>query len=409
MKINNEIIKQTSQYVEKNLAEKLPQGYRFHNFDHAVNIVNAVNEIAEGMHITDHQRHILLTAAWFHDIGYIWQIENHETAGAAVARAFLTEKGVDEDDIAQVQACIIATKYPPNPQNVLEQIICDADLLHLGQKDFFEQAALLREEWALTRQNNYSDEEWHALNLEFVVNHNFHTKFCRKNHDGRKAKNIKEISKLLKKEKKRNADDHTDEHEGSSKSDKPLEKLKLQRGVETFFKTASNNHMRLSSMADSKAHILLSINSIIISIVISVLTKRLEQSPYLVFPTALLLCVCLTTVIFAVLTTQPKLSKGKFTKEQVGNREANLMFFGNFHGMDLKTYHWGVRELMNDTDYLYSSMTRDIYFLGKVLAVKYRYLNIGYKVFMFGLVASVLAFGISFSYAQYISHSIAIK
>jgi len=189
-----------------------------------------------------------------------------------------------------------------------------------------------------------------------------------------------------------------------TKIDNPIEKLQLQRGVETFFKTASNNHMRLSSMADSKAHILLSISSIIISLIISLLTKRLEQSPYLVLPAALLLCVCLTTVVFAVLTTKPKLSKGKFTKEQVGNREANLMFFGNFHGMDLKTYHWGVREMMNDTEYLYSSMTRDIYFLGKVLAVKYRYLNIGYRVFMFGLVASVVAFGICFVYAKYFTH-----
>ncbi|MBS1597933.1 MAG: HD domain-containing protein [Bacteroidetes bacterium] len=404
MKINNEIIKLVSQYVEKSLAEKLPQGYRFHNFDHAVNIVNGINEIAEAMHITDHERHILLTAGWFHDIGYIWQIDNHETTGSAVARNFLIEKGVDEEDIAQVQACIIATKYPPNPTNVLEQIICDADLLHLGQKDFFAQTALLREEWSLTRQQNYSDEEWHALNLDFLENHHFHTKYCRKNYDDRKAKNIKEVSKLEKKERKKNESDHHDEHEHSEKNDRPNEKMKLQRGVETFFKTASNNHMRLSSMADSKAHILLSINSIIISIVISLLTKRLEQSPYLIIPTAMLLCVSLTTVIFAVLTTKPKLSKGKFTREQVGNREANLMFFGNFHGMDLKTYHWGVRELMNDPDYLYSSMTRDIYFLGKVLAVKYRYLNIGYKVFMFGLVASVIAFGISFSYAQHFHH-----
>jgi len=404
MKINNEIIKQASLYVEKKLAAKLPHEYRFHNYNHAVNIVNNVNEIADGMRVSDHDRQILLTAAWFHDIGYIWQIENHETAGAAVARSFLSENGIDEEDIEKVQACILSTKYPPNPTSVLEQIICDADLMHLGQKDFFDQTALLRDEWSLTRNHNYSDEEWHALNVDFVTNHVFHTKYCRKKLADKKAKNLKTVSKFLKEERNKNNADHNDAVSSLTKSDKPIEKLKLQRGVETFFKTASNNHMRLSSMADSKAHILLSISSIIISLIISLLTKRLEQSPYLVLPAALLLCVCLTTVVFAVLTTKPKLSKGKFTKEQVGNREANLMFFGNFHGMDLKTYHWGVREMMNDTEYLYSSMTRDIYFLGKVLAVKYRYLNIGYRVFMFGLVASVVAFGICFAYAQYFSH-----
>lgn len=171
---------------------------------------------------------------------------------------------------------------------------------------------------------------------------------------------------------------------------------KPERGVETFFRNASRNHMELSNMADSKAHILLSINSIIISVIISVLSKRLEQSPYLIVPTGILLAISLITIVFAVLTTKPKISRGIFTKDQVAKREANLMFFGNFHKMDLQTYEWGMQEILNDKDYLYSSMTRDVYYLGKVLAIKYRYLNIGYKVFMFGLIASVLAFAISF-------------
>jgi len=131
--------------------------------------------------------------------------------------------------------------------------------------------------------------------------------------------------------------------------------------------------------------------------VISFLSKRVEQNTYLVWPTAMLLFVCLVTIVFAVLTTKPKISKGVFTKEQVARREANLMFFGNFHNMDLETYDWGVKEIINDRDYLYSSMTRDVYYLGKVLALKYRYLNIGYKVFMYGIIASVVAYGICFT------------
>jgi hypothetical protein len=62
--------------------------------------------------------------------------------------------------------------------------------------------------------------------------------------------------------------------------------------------------------------------------------------------------------------------------------------------MDPKTYDRGVKEIMNDKDYLYSSMTKDVYYLGKVLALKYRYLNIGYKVFMYGLISAVIAYGV---------------
>ena len=64
--------------------------------------------------------------------------------------------------------------------------------------------------------------------------------------------------------------------------------------------------------------------------------------------------------------------------------------------MQLDQYQWGVREMMYDKDYLYKSITKDIYFLGKVLATKYKYLNIGYTIFMWGLIASIAAFAISF-------------
>ena len=298
------------------------------------------------------------------------------------------------DDISQVKSCILSTKYPQHPGSLLEQVLCDADLLHLGQKDFFDKSALIREEWSLTRQVNYTDEEWHALNLDFISKHVYHTSYCKKTYDKRKNKNILFIAALQKESKKKQA--ARDPSVLNGELTKVVKESKLERGVETLFKTASRNHMQLSSMADSKAHILLTINSILISIVISVLTRRVEQNSYLLWPTALLLFVCLVTVVFAVLTTKPKITKGVFTKEQVARREANLMFFGNFHSMDLQTYDWGVKEIINDKDYLYSSMTRDVYYLGKVLALKYRYLNVGYKVFMYGLIVAVIAYGICF-------------
>lgn len=394
MKINAEIVQCSSQYVLSYIGQKLPESYCYHNHVHVINMINAINEIAEGMKLTDHERYILLTAGWFHDIGYIWQIEEHEAVGACLAEVFLTDKKVDRIDIDEVKRCIMATRYPQKPTSVLEQVIGDADMIHLGQKDFFTKTALVREEWSLTRQKKYSDAEWYQSNLDFMNQHAFHTGYCKKKYNSQKEKNIRQIEKSL---RKIGTDIFLPPEENSpARRNKNSTREKADRGVETLFKTASRNHMELSSMADSKAHILLSINSIIISIVISVLSKRLEQSTYMLFPTALLLAVCLATIVFAVLTTKPKISKGTFTREQVAKREANLLFFGNFHNMNLPTYEWGVKEIMNDKDYLYSSLTRDVYYLGKVLAIKYRYLNIGYRIFMFGLIASVLAFVISF-------------
>jgi hypothetical protein len=178
--------------------------------------------------------------------------------------------------------------------------------------------------------------------------------------------------------------------------EKKTPKYEYGRGVETFFRIASANHMRLSAMADNKAHILLSINSIIISVILSVMAKKLTESSYLVIPTAILLCVCLATIVFAVLTTRPKVSRSIFTADQVSNHEVNLIFFGNFHRLEQETYESGIREVMHDKEYLYKTLTNDIYYIGKVLAVKYRYLNIGYMIFMFGLIFSVMAYAVSF-------------
>jgi hypothetical protein len=55
-----------------------------------------------------------------------------------------------------------------------------------------------------------------------------------------------------------------------------------------------------------------------------------------------------------------------------------------------------MREMMNDTDYLYGSLIKDIYTLGTVLGRKYKLIRLAYNIFMIGIIVSVLAFGIAF-------------
>ena len=178
--------------------------------------------------------------------------------------------------------------------------------------------------------------------------------------------------------------------------DHPLKQLNLGRGVETMYRTTYRTHVNLSSIADNKANIMLSINAIIISITVSTLVPSFTDNPKLVIPTILLLGVCLVAVVFATLSTRPKVTEGKFTKEDIKNKRSNLLFFGNFYNMELDDFHWGMTEMIKDSDFLYSSMTRDLYFLGVVLAKKYKYLRICYGIFMYGLIIAVLAFALAF-------------
>src|SRR5688572_7154859 len=159
-----------------------------------------------------------------------------------------------------------------------------------------------------------------------------------------------------------------------------------------MFRTTSQNHLMLSQMADTKANILITINSIILSVVVSVLVRKLEENPVLLVPTIMLVTVCLTTTVFAILSTRPNLSDGRFTRDDIKGKKINLLFFGNFHGMDVSEYEWSMKEMMKDADYLYGSLIKDIYYLGKVLGKKYKFLRLAYTIFMFGFVISILSF-----------------
>ena len=123
---------------------------------------------------------------------------------------------------------------------------------------------------------------------------------------------------------------------------------------------------------------------------------RFGTDARLIIPSLMLLATCLTAIILATLATKPKITEGRFTRDDIEKRSANLLFFGNFYKMKLDDFHWGMMEMIRDKDFLYSSMTKDIYFLGVVLAKKFRFLSYCYSVFMYGMIATVLAFAVSF-------------
>ncbi|HEU4554322.1 MAG TPA: Pycsar system effector family protein, partial [Chitinophaga sp.] len=186
--------------------------------------------------------------------------------------------------------------------------------------------------------------------------------------------------------------------EEKQEKDKEKKPKRPERGIETMFRMTSTNHIRLSSMADSKAHIMISTNSIIISILLSVLLRKLEDNPNLIIPSFILLATSVVTIIYSVLATRPNVTQGRFTREDIEKKKTNLLFFGNFHGMGLEEYRWGMQQMMQDADFLYGSMIQDIYHLGVVLGQKYRLLRIAYNIFMFGLIISVAAFIIAVTF-----------
>lgn len=394
--MSNDILFQAEAYVSSLLQTKLPSWAVYHNLAHTEQTVNAAREIGEGVRLNASDMEIALLAAWFHDTGYIDTIEGHEERSVLIAEQFLRERNVSEPFIRQVALCIRATKVPQHPQALVEQVVCDADIIHLGKKRFFERSALLRMELELRTGTPFTDRQWFQKNVDFASAMQFFTDYAKKEYGARRRKNLIAVQTQLQGEIAKAAMKGNKEEERLARLAAKREKeSKPERGIETMFRVVPKNHLDLTALADHKANILIGTNGTILAIVVSLLVRHLDTNPHLVIPTIILIGVSVTTMIFAILATRPNISSGQFTREDIRNRKVNLLFFGNFHKSTLEDFDWGMREMMNDKDYLYGSMIKDLYFLGKVLGVKYRLLRIAYTIFMWGLIATVIAFAIA--------------
>jgi len=388
----SEIIEKTESFTTNLLTNDLDSKYLYHNLTHTRRVVKSSKEIINYRNLSAEDSETLILAAWLHDTGYIKGSEGHEEKSCTIAKDFLEKQGYSEDGINEVLDLIMATKRYHVPKTVKEQIIRDADASHFGQKSYMETCELLRTELSLLGIAEYTPKEWLNANIQMLEKeHSFNTNYAKEHWQPGKDKNIKKLKKEKKSEKviaKKEA------LKAKYKSESP------DRGIQTLFRVTLKNHLTLSDIADTKANILLSVNAIIISVVLSNLIPKLDNpsNEYLIYPTIIFVTFSVISMIMAVVATRPNVTSGEFTKEDVKNKKVNLLFFGNFHKMKLPDYEWAIQELVKDKEYIYSSLTKDLYFLGLVLNRKYNILRYTYTIFMVGIVISVISFAIAFHY-----------
>lgn len=387
-----DILQNTKKHVTALLTNELDPKYLYHNLRHTQRVVKSTKEISKACALSDEEKEVLEIAAWFHDTGYTVATKEHEKNSCIIATQFLEEEGYGPNLIAKVNQYIMATEKDWVPNCIEEEIIRDADASHFAQTSYLETSELLREELKLLNIAEYNYRDWLDVNIKMLGNqHRFYTDYAKENWQEKKDDNLK---KLIKEKK-------------SIKNIAKKEKLKAKfkgespdRGIQTLFRVTLRNHLTLSDIADTKANILLSVNAIIISLALSNLIPKLDNptNDYLIYPTAIFVLFSIISMILAVLATRPNVTSGEFTKDDVAKRKVNLLFFGNFHKMDLADYEWAINELVKDKDYIYSSLTKDLYFLGLVLNKKYKLLRWTYTIFMIGMIISVIAFALSFKF-----------
>lgn len=391
------LLTHASEFVTSLLYEQLPEWSLYHNLEHTQDVVEACEEIGKGSRLSRDDLEIVLLAAWFHDTGYVKTRDGHEEESVNIASEFLSGEGFPAERIELVSACIRATAWSAKARTLPEMVIKDADVLHAGTKEFGTRSQLLRLEQEKLLGKSYSDLEWMEVNLGFLARSEFLTDYARNEYGGRRKKNLLQLQERIRMlAREQEALNEKTEKLKVKEAAKKEKTARPDRGIETMFRTVPTHHLSLSSIADQKANIMLSSNALIVSIVFGLLISKLDTNPHLILPTFLLLAVCLTAIVFAILSTRPKVTRGRFSRDDIQQKNVNLLFFGNFHSVPFEDFEWGMKEMMKDREYLYGSMIKDLYNLGQVLEKKYRYLRICYTVFMYGLIASVIAFLVTF-------------
>ena len=392
------LLQQVETFVTKYMRKHDNPKLVYHNLINTQNIVQIANKIAEHNPLTEDQLFIVRAAAWFLYVGYYKDVSNPQEAGSQLAEESLKNFNVESETIQSIKKCVLSPAFDSQPDTLSESIIRDADSFYLGTENFSTYNKLRRKEYVRLNKIAVDKDEWNRRTIQMLESHQYFTDYCKNMLGQSKQRNLERLrkknplmslamssldppeNKISKEEKKAKQNDKA----------RPDKKDSAERTIETMFRTSTANSQRLSSQADTKAHIMISVNTIIISLMLGL--RQLAQSSKLTIPVVVLLLVNLATIIFSILATRPNVAKRRFTENDFEANKVNLLFFGNFFSMDFDNYSKAMLHIMDDKHALYITMLRNLYEQGAVLAKKYKMLKISYNVFMYGLVLSVILF-----------------
>lgn len=392
----SEIVEKSKAYVIDLLTNELDNSFLYHNLRHTERVVKNTKELLDFYGLTDQENETLTLAAWFHDTGYTKGVNKHEETSCQVAQDFLSKHNYDPQGIEKVCDLIRATEREHEPTDLHQEIIRDADASHFGSDSYVETSEMLREELSLLGIAEFDRKQWRDANIKmFQTEHRFYTEYAKKNWQEGKDDNLKDLLKARRKNKKLIKKEKVKAQFKTQFKDKSPE-----RGIQTMYRVSMRNHLKLSDIADTKANILLSVNAIIISLLLTNLIPKLDNpsNDYLIYPTGIFVLFSIVSMIMSVLATRPNVTSGEFDKEDVENKKVNLIFFGNFHKMKYKDYEWAMQEMIKDQQYVYDTLTKDLYYLGVVLDKKYKLLRWTYTIFMIGMILSTIAFFVALKF-----------
>jgi predicted metal-dependent HD superfamily phosphohydrolase len=399
MKLATGLLHETALFIKEYYNSEFSSDFSFHNYNRAITIVRTCMTLGVQEGLKKEELKTLQLAAWFLETGYSKDYYNYQTASAALAKNYLQEKGVDDEIKNTIEEIILSTRIPQQPVTLVAQVLCDASMYHLGEKKIRHAMENLRMEQQKAGGKEYSDNEWMAECSNMINDHFYFTPAARKLFEKKKRKQKALLQKRP--DDLQNSQEVPTNHPPSlSKDEKSfdvvIEDIKLERGVETLFRITERRHIELAARAHDKASLLISVNSIVLSIVLSVLITKLEENKFLLFPTLLLVITCVSVIVLAIISTRPRFINKNDKSKNAQDGEFNILYFGDFSTLSLTDYKKAMKETYKNKNELYDSLSRDIYYQGIILLRRYRYIKIAYNVFMYGFVIAILSFIIAY-------------
>jgi len=391
------IVDLAKKYVRKHFKRNIPSAYKFHQYAHFKEVAKTAKKIAKKSNLDEEQTEILLLANWFRYSGITQQYENYHKISARMAAEFLTAKEYPVEKIKQVSNLILGTALESRPSEKLAGITYDASVAYMGKKGFTRDSNSLWVELEEVYKQEIKSKTWAQQEYDKLVKVQFYTEYANEKYQDRLADNLQHQRKLIEKAKKASIRKRTGKEFG--------------RGIDTLYRTSYRNHINLSSIADGKANMMISINTIILSAIVTLMATgmsfsgafSIEEFQFMV-PIIILLVTVLISAIFAVLSARPKVTENSITSEDILSRKKSVLFFGNFITMRKQEFVESLDMLKRNQALLYDNMAIDMYFLGHVLDRKYRLIKHSYNIFMGGLILCVLSFIFLLIYSQLVGY-----
>ena len=313
-----------------------------------------VKEIGSAAQLSDDVQEMALLGAWFHNAGHLYDYPNYTEKSAVSAEFFLAERRYAPEKIHRVHQCIVTATTNMQPKPAEAQLLSDAIMAYNYVEKYEERMPLLRLEHELVLGKTYTEAEWDNYCYQQLLDAVFYLSPSKTKYEPLAATKFLEVKKRVQAPKEIEKQQIFTVAEPTHQAlveEGRFEKLtgkKMRSAVQTYYRTAYSNHIQLSDIADKKAHIMISVNSIMLSVAISMLTYHTytDKNPLLILPIVIFMVTGLTSLIFSVLSSRPRINTK--TPETKDKSSSNFIFFGSFVNLSLEQYESAVDNMLRD-------------------------------------------------------------